>query len=756
MLFMMTQALRNDIVEFSKQHPLFSSDKKVVIGKGKFPCEILIVGEAPENDENIQGIPFVGKAGQLLDTWLEKTNIQDKVGITNSVFLIPLDSSGKIRKLTPEEIADFKPYVQRIIKETSPKMIICLGSSATECILNKSVSRCIGIDHEYDGILVRATYHPAYFLRGHSDGVEMFKRLFEKKPEHKNLVFDIEATDKDPLIALPRFFGAYSYPENKYYTVASPEETQEIINRHNTFVGYNILEYDNKVLRRNKITFPSDAVFIDLYLGVKNFGRRKVMGLEGLLNNQLGTVVKFLKLGKKKDLDYNLLKKPKFTVKERHQIEEYLRNDVEITRKLFEWWMEWSKPFEEFVSEYDKRNMTYLTCSIPSYAYKVIAQMAGIREEYNDHAAPRDKFEGAFVCSDVEEARENIVSFDFVSEYPHAEIMGNLHAPVDDSYTGKVFKANEFFPELQGTYKADEMCPIDKALWSMFKLRKSYKKRKDKREQALKIAINSTYGASTNMRFKNLYNPWIGPDTTYIGRTCVKYCRKCFQEAGFRLIYSDTDSIYLQIPKGRTLDEVLAVKDAAMIEIRKWLPFPVDTFELKLENKIKYFQTFSDEGGDLKKKYYIYVTEEDRLIVKGLPVIKSDCTKVSSLIFRDLEPTIIKKLDCKFKKDEIQQMVLKYAQENVGNMVKMYKVRHPHEYKVSTQLQAQIATKYGRGEHFLIKNKRYGAGIGVKYCTVEEAEKLNLQPRDLDFSGVLKELNYFIKQDTIQTKLTID
>jgi len=735
---------KEEIVDFCKRHPLYDPSKKVVIGKGNLKGSVLIIGEAPGKTENELGDPFCGRSGEVVDIWIDATGIRKEVAITNSVFLMPLDEHGKIRKPTPEEIQEFKPYVEKIIASVSPKLIILLGSSATQCILGKKVGEAMGKIHDYRGIPVKVMYHPAYFLRNGIIGLEEFVKMYKLKPEqkHKMLVFDIETDSIVVGIANMKFFGAYSYAYDKHYIFENKLEIQALLNEHDVIVGYNINEFDIPIMKANGVKIQKGTIIVDLYKGVMNSGRKGVMGMANMPDNKLATVVKHLGIGEKKDLDFNLLKKATFTDEERKLIYEYLENDIKITKALFDWWINWSAPLAEFISDEQKAKLGYLTCSIPSYAYKVISNLTGIPEVYSDDRDEHEIFEGAFVQSDVETARGNLVSFDFASMYPHAEIQGNLFSPVTDDYTGPVFEKNELYPDLQGRYKADKMGKIEEAISTIYKWRKEFKKKKDPKEYALKIALNSTYGASTKKRFKNLYNPTIGPDTCCIGRNNVKYARKCFEEAGFKLLYSDTDSVYLEIPKGKTLSEVLAVRDKIIYDIKKHVPFPVDTFKLEMEHEIQYFQLFRKSDGVVRKKYYLYVTKENKIMVKGLPIVKSNCSKISKMVFEELKPEIIANLDCKFHKEKIDKIIEKYIQENVGSLAKMFRVKVASNYKLASQLDAQISAMYGQGTHYLVKNYRYGAGKSSKYCTIEEARKLEVS--DLDLSSVYKELHYFI------------
>ena len=161
--------------------PLWSNDKKVVVYRGRSNPLILFVGEAPGQDENRSGTPFIGRSGKVLDNWLHTFSIYNYSGITNSVPLIPLTEAGSIRKPTNEEIDYFKPFLKEVIIQTSPKLIICLGDSAVYSLTKKRIIQMkfdIDRTNEYR-IPTTAIYHPSYYLRRGEDGINDFKYLYE-------------------------------------------------------------------------------------------------------------------------------------------------------------------------------------------------------------------------------------------------------------------------------------------------------------------------------------------------------------------------------------------------------------------------------------------------------------------------------------------------------------------------------------------------------------------------------------------------
>jgi len=149
---------------------LASSRKNVVFGVGSLDAELMFIGEAPGADEDEQGEPFVGKAGQLL------TKIIQAMGLTRGTVYIgnilkcrpdtPGQSAGN-RKPTPEEMKTCIPYLHEQIDLIRPKVIVALGATAVEGLLGKTVgiTRLRGNWKTYRATPLMPTYHPAYLLR---------------------------------------------------------------------------------------------------------------------------------------------------------------------------------------------------------------------------------------------------------------------------------------------------------------------------------------------------------------------------------------------------------------------------------------------------------------------------------------------------------------------------------------------------------------------------------------------------------------
>ena len=137
---------------------------QVVFGTGDPNADLVFIGEAPGRDEDLQGKPFVGRAGQLLTDIIKAMKLRrDDVYIANVIKCRPPEN----RNPEADELEACRPYIRKQIEFIQPKVIVTLGKFALQSLTGKShaVSSARGVWTEYDGIRVMPTYHPAYLLR---------------------------------------------------------------------------------------------------------------------------------------------------------------------------------------------------------------------------------------------------------------------------------------------------------------------------------------------------------------------------------------------------------------------------------------------------------------------------------------------------------------------------------------------------------------------------------------------------------------
>jgi uracil-DNA glycosylase family 4 len=158
----------------------------VVFGEGNPEARVMLVGEGPGRDEDRQGRPFVGAAGQLLDKILASVGLsRDEVYITNVVKCRP----PKNRMPNPDEVLACSHYLDAQINRINPAIIVCLGALATRTLVDKNarITRIRGQWHEKDGILYMPTFHPAALLRDPSKKRPVWEDMKKVKEALENL-----------------------------------------------------------------------------------------------------------------------------------------------------------------------------------------------------------------------------------------------------------------------------------------------------------------------------------------------------------------------------------------------------------------------------------------------------------------------------------------------------------------------------------------------------------------------------------------
>jgi uracil-DNA glycosylase len=155
---------------------LHKARTNIVFGVGSMKAELVFVGEGPGHDEDIKGEPFVGRAGKLLTQMIEAMGLRrEDVYICNVVKCRPPEN----RLPEKDEITTCSPFLFRQIDVIRPKVICCLGSCASQTLLQttQGISRFRGEWFEFRGSKLIATYHPAYLLRNPNAKGEVWKDL---------------------------------------------------------------------------------------------------------------------------------------------------------------------------------------------------------------------------------------------------------------------------------------------------------------------------------------------------------------------------------------------------------------------------------------------------------------------------------------------------------------------------------------------------------------------------------------------------
>ena len=155
---------------------LHKTRTNIVFGVGSPEARLMFVGEAPGEDEDLKGFPFVGKAGQLLTKMIEAMGLRrDDVYICNTVKCRPPNN----RNPEPDELLACEPFLKGQLGAVKPEVIVTLGKFAAQALLREQtpITRLRGQWREYEGIPVMPTFHPSYLLRSPGEKGKVWEDL---------------------------------------------------------------------------------------------------------------------------------------------------------------------------------------------------------------------------------------------------------------------------------------------------------------------------------------------------------------------------------------------------------------------------------------------------------------------------------------------------------------------------------------------------------------------------------------------------
>jgi len=168
---MLSFSKKNELLEIVKEElkdcrrcKLYKERNHIVFGEGNEDARLMLIGEAPGHEEDLQGRPFVGAAGHLLDNMLKAINLSRReVYIANIIKCRPPHN----RKPERDEIEACKPFLLKQIDIIKPSIICTLGSIATQTLLETKtpITKLRGHIYDFSGIKLIPTFHPAYLLR---------------------------------------------------------------------------------------------------------------------------------------------------------------------------------------------------------------------------------------------------------------------------------------------------------------------------------------------------------------------------------------------------------------------------------------------------------------------------------------------------------------------------------------------------------------------------------------------------------------
>lgn len=575
--------------------------------------------------------------------------------------------------------------------------------------------------------------------------------------------------------------------EEYFFTLHQRKEILQLLAQHRIVIGHKSIDYDTPVMRRAGMWTPGHRIIDTLEIMKKrgeHIHRAFKYGSIGLEN--IAKVLKF-DVKKQEGFDYSILEKTDWSADELEYIKEYNLQDCRVTLQLFRTICEFFEINKQWMSPNDVRDYYWITSSMPVVTYKIMSYNVGFPEEYNDQPYEKQEFGGGWVAlpthgdwhyndtfigdKDYEvhqlaEGHEQyIYCKDFGSLYPFNMMQGNLYSwNCDCCKETEKWAGNDMFPVL-GRYCKKKRGKKELVIEMMYKhrlhvtkLMKQAYKAGDKvkgdmykrQRQAIKININSIYGASANAVFKQIFHYETAADCTMIGRHSIKYVREEFRKAGYPVIYTDTDSVYI---KDVFRDEAKMDKlcEDIIKHLQTLLPFPNPLFELTTDEKIKHIWFFKT-GNRFKKKHYMYVNADDELTVKGLPMIKNDGSGIGFHIFNKYMAPDIRKGNIKFDYQQVRKWVNEEIEKDLSVVTKRIRCWAPSSYKNKSDLHCQTAMKYGVGTHTLVPNKYLGIGKSIRYCTVEEFRKKRYSSDALILNKMWTELRPFINNEVKKEK----
>lgn len=580
---------------------------------------------------------------------------------------------------------------------------------------------------------------------------------------NRSLVFDIETyapgDSPDPEVDHLRYVG-FRLPNGRKFTFhySNKQAIQNMLSSYPILVGHNIktrkyktmsMGYDVRVMERHGFEFKTHSGKRHILVDTQEIIEKRAKSMmyldfgRGQLN--LRYLANYFNLEVKKgEFDFHKLKAQRLTGDDYRELVEYLEGDLDTTFYLYKHLYDFFSGFMELMSPKDIHSMKWLTASSGSTAYKIICFQATLPELYRDYEECKKlktvKYTGGYVALPKQDYVEGVIrEVDFASLYPNMFMGGNLYSPAEEGWTG-----GEIYGEgpdaIKGTYSRTPG-KIESVIQTLFLTRQEIKsvmkqmKREgrqdteeyahlDRKQLAIKICINTMYGISGSPKFVSVYNITTASDCTAMARTSEKHAGRTLEKHGYKLLYGDTDSWYILDPfkdedRLKNLCKAISKKQTTSFNV------PTKTHDFELGDKIKRMWFFRGDDGKFIKKHYMYEKEDGTIVKKGIRLVKGDCSEISRLVYKERLESHLRDAgeDFYLPPQLLLEWVKDVSEGNYGLLTKRYRVRSLTSYKSTTSIQAQIAFRYGPGEHYLVPNYAVGAGKSKRYAQIEELRK---------------------------------
>jgi DNA polymerase elongation subunit (family B) len=444
---------------------------------------------------------------------------------------------------------------------------------------------------------------------------------------HEFLVLDLETTSIKVEDAIIKVFGAYDPLEDKYYIYKWNDESlvkvMQLFETYKILITFNGIQYDMPLLEKHGVPVKNYK-HIDVY-NIFKYKRTALLRKNGFRSYSLKSLLETLELdsdGGKGIIDYEIFKKDSWTKIEQEEIIKYLKADLVGTWKLWKYVLDRFQPLAKYLPPKDVEVYKHITASLPTYVYKVLCHITGIRELYDE--APKQSNNPLLITTfPRKEKLLNAALLKFNSLYAHTIFQFNLLSStckccIDNE--GKFHGRNYYI--VDGFYCQRRQGIIEKFLKEL--------ERGAEYDTDLKfirnIIFSQLYAVLGNALYYSIYNTSVAKDIVALAKHQLSVMSRMFEEKGYMVVNIDIDNVFINIDesKGQSVEELLIIKDDIIKFLQSKMPFKSETFDLKLVHKLQYVQfvkknsALGDPQNFMKKGEYLYVTETGQVGSKGI------------------------------------------------------------------------------------------------------------------------------------------
>ena len=435
------------------------------------------------------------------------------------------------------------------------------------------------------------------------------------------LVIDLETTSPEVDTASIKVFGAYDPAADMYFIykwgdIAMAKAT-ELLQEYQTILTFNGKKYDIPILARHGM--PTNFRHIDIY-EIFKYKRAPLLGVFDSYSLKALILQLHLDENNKGVINYNIFRKNAWTNKEQDEIITYLKQDLLLEWKLWDYLIKRFEPLAKYLSSDDAARYKHITTSLPTYTYKIICKGANIQELY-DEKPKKLVVPGGYTIPPRKLFLEGtIIRLQFTYLYIQTLIQFNLL-----SYDCRCCPMNEGrfhgrnYWNVKGYYCQKNHGRIERFLKKLYTDAQTIPELRT----VFYVVYNNLYNVFTNAAYYSTYNPLASYDIMSMGRQQMKIVMSRLEEEGYYVAYVEGDDVFVTIDesRGQNITTLLGVKDDIIRFLKSKMPFPNDKFDLRVKDIIKYIQFFQMTNKSRNfhmKGQYVYITDHDRVYSKGV------------------------------------------------------------------------------------------------------------------------------------------